>query len=257
MQLFRLFSLAALIVPAFVSVPGAYAQQIQIPPAPISPAVSEKIIELEDVSNGKVTVRNTGTLPITAWAVQIVEPDNAWYYSDVASVDLIQASPLLPKQENSSSMLLPEITYQQVRVVAVIFADGTHVGHAINRGLQEDVLAQLFEQRRARADAWTEWAKFIASLPADNSEAINAFLKKVDSGAPVDLTHGQGITTLAQSAAQPVLLGIQTDAAKIREWMKSGTHDETWIRRNVLNRYGEIATAQQRVAIDNGEATLR
>jgi hypothetical protein len=232
----------------------------QLPPAPISPPISDSIVRIEGVLNGAVTLKNTGQRAITGVALQITIPDSQ-NYTDLIASNWMFGAQLEPGSEvpvNVSSEITPQNLNQQVRVVALIFADGTHIGHAVYRAVgAADVIHEMFGQRNAVASEWSYWSGVVANLPRDDAEAIQQFLAKVDAmpGPPTVHGHNGFTSSLAESARESVRVGIRADAEHIREALQNRVHDPTWIRQNVLAKYAETAASAKAVTADNGEAT--
>jgi len=256
MQMHRAL-LFACALPLFAPAAGAQMP----PPAPIAPPIPRSILSIEGVLNGKLAVKNNSQRSIAAWAIQTTGPTDSPHYSDMLTVDRWNG-PLQPGATDDTASfigdeVLPQNLESQVRVVVVIFADGTHMGHAATRANQGDILAQIFGARKACADELARWSSILAQLPADDHAAITEFLAKVD----VEAASLAGPHNVIENQRVTVFQGIKNIADQTRAELQKGAHDESWIRTNVLSASTSDLPTQltinKAVATDNGEARVR
>jgi len=138
----RLVVLLATALPALAQVPGDFV----------------KITNLE-LSSGISTLEyeNVGQKPITAFAIEDLRREHK---GELVIVEYPYGS-LAPAERRGGLQvwkgLDPAQLDQQLKVVAVIYDDGTHLGGAPDPAYKgTDVIAEIFEARKGRAD---EWAK--------------------------------------------------------------------------------------------------
>jgi hypothetical protein len=235
-----------------------------MPPAPISPPIPDTVLRIQRVADKCALIENTGQRIVTAWAVQVIAIASP-HYTDIVSVDRSLGSPLLPGSVDSSATFVSDdiASEQDLRIVAVFFDDGTHMGHAVNRAYGGDVVNQILEQRKGRAEAWAYWQSVFAKLPADDDKAaVQQFVDKASSAPKVSTTIGERHIavpkTFEQSAADFVHAGMRQRAEEIKSALAGGRHDEKWVRENILRPLSDqIDTARtmtQTSATDKGEA---
>jgi hypothetical protein len=120
-------NLLVLVSPLLLLMPSALGAADRVATDNLS-QTPQKYLSIQGISqqDHRVTALNIGTKPVSGYAVQNLANGNEWN-GWVQSTWLID--PPLQTGETESHAVWPEITkVDQIRIAAVIFADGTHVG---------------------------------------------------------------------------------------------------------------------------------
>src|SRR5205823_3206612 len=108
---------------------------------------------------------------------------------------------------------------QQLKVVAVIYDDGTHIGSAPDPAYKgTDVIAEIFEARKGRADEWAKWKDFISHLPQDDNLALAQFFKAAEQLHIDTTSYSQYDSGVSEARA-----AIQASVKRMRDALAAHT----------------------------------
>ncbi len=229
-----LFLRAALILCAAAAFP-AFGQ------TPVPQTVA-KITSLDTSSaTPQLAFQNTGTKALAAIVFRNLTPEHR------GEVVITQYSPALAPGAADSVRAWPDLDggrlATQVEIVAVIFADGTHLGSAPDPADNgTDAVDEVFEQRRGAADELRKWAKLVESLPPDDLAALGAFVKSA-SALPPD---GQYSTAYELGVAN-IQRGMRARAERIAAALRQGS-DAKSVRAQYLGHIPEDAATAAKLA---------
>src|SRR5690348_9241363 len=153
-----------------------------VPALALIPGDFVKITNLElSSSTPTLEYENVGQKPVTALAIENLTRE---HNGELVIVEYPYGS-LAPGERRGGLQvwkgLDPAQLDQQLKVVAVIYDDRTHIGGAPDPAYKgADVIAEIFEARKGRADAWAKWKDFISHLPQDDHLAVAQFFKAAE-----------------------------------------------------------------------------
>ncbi len=200
----------------------------------------------------KIKLLNISRKAISAYTIENLVPKSEW--NGFVGSCLLQDPPVQPGESDTSMGIWPEVVKEnQVRVAAVIFTDGTHVGHVPDKLCSnKDAVACIFETRQGWADAYTRLAEELNAL-ANTPEALSAFLSK---GSRVFSSQEQApsrATTAHDRALNSTLQMAQLSMQETQAALKSGKLSVTAARDGLNHRWKKAADAMREAATDRGE----
>jgi hypothetical protein len=224
-------------------------------------------LEIESVSvEHKVKVVNTGLKPITGYAVQDLVPGSEWN-GWTASVFLTDP-PMSPgASEETLSVGADVVSADQLKVVAVVFSDGTHSGHAHDILCGKDAVTCIFEKRQGMADGLATMAKQLAALPASTKTfpvpdtggvmmagAAPTAASANSKQAKVFLTKGLASQSVHDREMNATIQGLQNHLGTKNAAIQAGTATIRAVQQELLQKWQKGAQVWGDLAIDKGEA---
>ena len=229
----RLVVLLGTALPALAQVPGDFV----------------KITNLE-LSSGTPTLEyeNVGQKPITAFAIENLRREHK---GELVIVEYPYGS-LAPAERRGGLQvwkgLDPAQLDQQLKVVAVIYDDGTHLGGAPDPAYKgTDVIAEIFEARKGRADEWAKWKDFISHLPQDDDLALAQFFKAAEQLHVDTTSYGQYDSGVNEARA-----AIQASAKRMQDALAAQIHSAASLRSQMRTEIPHLANQHSAAAHDAG-----
>ncbi len=180
--------------------------------------VPDSIARIEKISpQGTLVVKNTGPKALTGVIIVNIIPGE--HQGEVVWADR-SYTPVVPGEVENTIRLWDEVDTHakltdQIKIGAVIFADGTHLGRAINPDYyNKEAVAQIFELRAGLAAGWSQWAaKINAMSVADDNTVVQQFLDAVDAMPEPSM---EATTTEYDSGMRDVQIAVKAIANQIR-----------------------------------------
>ena len=220
-----------------------------LPALPQVPGDFLKITNLE-LSSGTPTLEyeNVGQKPVTAFAIENLTREHK---GELVIVEYPYGS-LAPAERRAGLQvwngLDPAQLDQQLKVVAVIYDDGTHIGSAPDPAYKgADVIAEIFEGRKGRADEWAKWKDFISHLPQDDNVALAQFFKAAEQ-LHIDTTS----YSQYDSGVNEARAAIQASVKRMRVALAAHTHSAASLRSQMRTEIPHLATQHIAAAHDAG-----
>ena len=208
-----------------------------------------KITDLE-LSSGTPTLEceNVGQKPVTAFAIENLTREHK---GELVIVEYPHGS-LAPAERRGGLQvwkgLDPAQLDQQLKVVAVIYDDGTHIGGAPDPAYKgTDVIAEIFEARKGRADEWAKWKDFISHLPQDDNLALAQFFKAAEQ-LHIDRTSDSQY----DSGVNEARAAIQASAKRMQDALTAHTRSAASLRSQMRTEIPHLAKQHIAAAHDAG-----
>src|SRR5690348_15562397 len=225
--------LLATAVPALAQFPGEFV----------------KITNL-DLSSSTPTLEyeNVGQKPITAFAIENLTGEHK---GELVIVEYPYGS-LAPGERRGGLQVWKGFDAaqldQQLKVVAVIYDDGTHIGGAPDPAYKgADVIAEIFEARKGRADEWAKWKDFISHLPQDDNLALAQFFKAAEQ-LDIDATSYNQY----DSGVNEARAAIQASAKRMQDAVRAHTQSAVSLRSQMRTEIPHLANQHIAAAHDAG-----
>ena len=208
-----------------------------------------KITNLE-LSSGTPTLEyeNVGQKPVTAFAIENLTGEHK---GELVIVEYPYGS-LAPAERRGGLQvwkgLDPAQLDQQLKLVAVIYDDGTNIRGAPDPAYKgTDVIAEIFEARKGRADEWAKWKDFISHLPQDDNLALAQFFKAAEQ-LHIDTTS----YSQYDSGVNEARAAIQASVKRMRDALAAHTHSAASLRSQMRTEIPHLATQHIAAAHDAG-----
>ena len=208
-----------------------------------------KITSLE-LSSGSPTLEyeNVGQKPVTAFAIENLTREHK---GELVIVEYPYGS-LAPAERRSGLQVWKGLDAaqldQQLKVVAVIYDDGTHIGGAPDPAYKgTDVIAEIFEARKGRADEWAKWKDFISHLPQDDNLAVAQFFKAAEQ-LNVDTTS----YSQYDSGVNEARAAIQASAKRMQDALRAHTQSAASLRSQMRTEIPHLVSQHIAAAHDAG-----
>src|SRR5690242_14072475 len=208
-----------------------------------------KITNLElSSSTPTLEYENVSQKPVTAFAIENLTREHK---GELVIVDYPYGS-LAPAERRGGLQvwkgLDPAQLDQQLKVVAVIYDDGTHIGGAPDPAYKgADVIAEIFEARKGRADEWAKWKDFISHLPQDDELALAQFFKAAEQ-LQVDTTS----YSQYDSGVNEARAAIEASAKRMQEALAAHMQSAASLRSQMRTEIPHLANQHLAAAHDAG-----
>lgn len=154
--------------------------------------------------------------------------------------------------ETSQDLVWPEVTQPaDIRIAAIIFADGTHTGHVKDILCGMDVVACIFEGRRGMADGYAElnkqasqqsFAAMTSGLQSDPNHKRTLLTKELANQTPHDRAMHE-----AREVHDAVLRQKQAE-------VQAGKLTPRAAQQEVMDGLQKSSLLYEELAMDRGEA---
>ena len=110
-----------------------------------------------------------------------------------------------------------------------------------------DVIAEIFEARKGRADEWAKWKDFISHLPQDDNLALAQFFKAAEQ-LHIDTTS----YSQYDSGVNEARAAIQASVKRMRDALAAHTHSAASLRSQMRTEIPHLASQHIAAAHDAG-----